>query len=178
MLNLGENSKTSCISVLLLVHEAVLGLNSSAQRTWARLRCSSSRADWKALMADDECSEFVFAYVRRFWRSKMNPELWITGLLKALEKLSTRVPGHGHVSFAKTDGPSALLPKRTSGGKPVQGHGSGVALTNPAKANSRRKNVQTCFRTALWPVLARGRPWPARFVHLSREMAAQWWHRS
>ena len=28
----------------------------------------------------------MFAYVRRFWRSKVNPELWITGLLKILEK--------------------------------------------------------------------------------------------
>jgi hypothetical protein len=52
---------------------------------------------------------------------------------------------------------------------------SGNKLT-PQKANSRRKNVQTCFRTVLWPVLARGRPWPARFVHLSRELTMQWWH--
>jgi hypothetical protein len=28
-------------------------------------------------------------------------------------------------------------------------------------------------RTVLWPVLARGRPWPARFVHLSRELTVQ-----
>jgi hypothetical protein len=48
----------------------------------------------------------------------------------------------------------------------------------PQKANSRRKNVQTCFRTVLWPVLARGRPWAARFVHLSRELAVQRWHMS
>ena len=48
----------------------------------------------------------------------------------------------------------------------------------PHKANSRQKNVQTCFRTILWPVLARGRPWPACFVHLSRELTVQWWHRS
>ena len=26
------------------------------------------------------------AYVRRFWRSKVNPQAWITGLLKILEK--------------------------------------------------------------------------------------------
>jgi hypothetical protein len=45
-------------------------------------------------------------------------------------------------------------------------------LTNPAQGEfSRRKNVQTCFRIVLWPVLARGRPWPARFVHLS---VARW----
>ena len=37
-------------------------------------------------MADDECREFVVAYVRRFWRSKVNPQAWITGLLKILEK--------------------------------------------------------------------------------------------
>jgi hypothetical protein len=48
----------------------------------------------------------------------------------------------------------------------------------PQKTNSRRKNVQTGFRTVLWPVLARSRPWPARFVHLSRELTVQWWHRS
>jgi hypothetical protein len=37
-------------------------------------------------MTDDECREFVLAYVRRFWWSKVNPQLWITGLLKILEK--------------------------------------------------------------------------------------------
>jgi hypothetical protein len=43
-------------------------------------------AEWKTLMADDECRGFVVAYVRWFWRSKVNPQAWITGLLKILEK--------------------------------------------------------------------------------------------
>ena len=61
--------------------KAVLGLNFSGPGD-----SGVAAAEWKTLMADDECSEFVFAYVRRFWRSKVNPELWITGLLKILEK--------------------------------------------------------------------------------------------
>jgi hypothetical protein len=51
-------------------------------------------------------------------------------------------------------------------------------LTIPAKGEFASKNVQICFRTILWPVLARGRPWPARFVHLSRKLTMKWWHRS
>jgi hypothetical protein len=61
--------------------KAVLGLNFSGPGD-----SGVAAAEWKTLMADDECSEFVFAYVRRFWRSKVNPELWIIGLLKILEK--------------------------------------------------------------------------------------------
>jgi hypothetical protein len=63
------------------IPKAVLGLNFSGPGD-----SGVAAAEWKALMADDECSEFVFAYVRRFWRSKVNHELWITGLLKILEK--------------------------------------------------------------------------------------------
>jgi hypothetical protein len=40
-------------------------------------------------MADDECREFVLAYVRRFWRSKVNPQAWITALLKIPPKQRT-----------------------------------------------------------------------------------------
>ena len=57
--------------------KAVLGLNFSGPGD-----SGVAAAEWKALMADDECSEFVFAYVRRFWRSKVNPELWIASLLE------------------------------------------------------------------------------------------------
>jgi hypothetical protein len=56
---------------------AVIGLNFSGPGD-----SGVAAAEWKTLMADDECSEFLFAYVRRFWRSKVDPELWITGLLK------------------------------------------------------------------------------------------------
>jgi hypothetical protein len=31
-------------------------------------------AEWRTLMADDERREFVLAYVRWFWRSKVNPQ--------------------------------------------------------------------------------------------------------
>jgi hypothetical protein len=49
-----------------------------------------------------------------------------------------------------------------------------MAINYPRK---RRIRVEvTCFRTVLWPVLARGRPCPARFVRLSRELTVQWWH--
>jgi len=67
--------------------EAVLGKHGRGG-----LNCSGpgdtgvAAAEWKALMADDECRGFVVAYVRRFWRSKVNPQAWITGLLKILEK--------------------------------------------------------------------------------------------
>jgi hypothetical protein len=44
------------------------------------------------------------------------------------------------ISFAKT----YPLPKRTSGGKPVQGHGS-VALTNPAQGEFASKKCPHMF---------------------------------
>jgi hypothetical protein len=44
------------------------------------------------------------------------------------------------ISFAKTD----PVPKRTSGGKPVQGHGS-VALTNPAQGEFASKKCSNMF---------------------------------
>jgi hypothetical protein len=44
------------------------------------------------------------------------------------------------LSFAKT----YPLPKRTSGGKPVQGHGS-VALTNPAQGEFASKKCSNMF---------------------------------
>jgi hypothetical protein len=44
------------------------------------------------------------------------------------------------ISFAKTD----PFPKRTSGGKPVQGHGP-VALTNPAQGEFASKKCSNMF---------------------------------
>jgi hypothetical protein len=54
---------------------------------------------------------------------------------------------------------------------------SGNKLT-PQKANSRRKNVRRCFRTALWPISPRPSMACSFFGPQSQADAVQWWHRS
>ena len=49
--------------------------------------CSGvSAAEWKALLVDPECVEWVEAYVMKFWRTKVSPREWDDGELKILEK--------------------------------------------------------------------------------------------
>ena len=49
--------------------------------------CSGvSAAEWKALLVDPECVEWVEEYVVKFWRTKVSPREWDDGELKILEK--------------------------------------------------------------------------------------------
>jgi hypothetical protein len=74
----------------------------------------------------------------------------------------------------------AILPaKRTSGAaSPCKGMGQ-WQLTSPAKGEFASKKMFGHVLGQFYGRSARGRPWPARFVHLtSRELTVQWWHMS
>jgi hypothetical protein len=88
-----------------------------------------------------QAAEFVGLHMRNLLffetseQRKVTPVVLAAALYERMESdCSVRI------SFAKTD----PLPKRTSGGKPVQGHGS-VALTNPAQGEFASKKCSNMF---------------------------------